>query len=179
MGLRPFFKRFMPERHHIQQHKHLQVLGDILHDPNIFHLTRRSAAGGVAVGLFLAFMPFPGQMIVAALLSLLFRFNMPLAIVCVWLSNPITIPPLFFFAYKIGGIMLGEPAMELQIEFSFGWLAEVFIEIWQPLLLGCLTLGSLAALCGYLIVTLLWRMAIVRKWEERKIAKQSQREQSR
>ncbi len=168
MGLRPFFKRLMPERRHLQQHRQLQVLGDILHDPDIFHLTRRSAAGGVAVGLFLAFIPIPGQMILAALLSLLLRVNMPLALVCVWVSNPLTIPPLFFFTYKFGAWLLNEPAKNIQFEPSLSWLAETFAEIWQPLLLGSLTLGGLAGLVGYVLVRLLWRLAIVRKWEERK-----------
>jgi len=161
----------MPKRHHIQEHRHLRVLGDILHDPNIFHLTRRSAAGGVAVGLFLAFMPLPGQMLLAALLSLLFRVNMPLALVCVWLSNPLTIPPLFFFAHKTGGWLLGEPVQPIQFEPSFGWLAETFSEIWQPLLLGSLTLGALAALTGYALVRLLWRLSLIKQWEERKALK--------
>jgi len=144
MGLRPFFKRFMPKRQQIQEYQHLQVLGAILHDPNIFHLTRRSAAGGVAVGLFLAFIPLPGQMLLAVLLALLLRVNMPLAIVCVWLSNPLTIAPLFFFAYKTGGWLLGEPVQNIQFAPSFSWLAETFTDIWQPLLLGSVSLGAAA-----------------------------------
>ena len=171
MGLRSFLKRFAPKRQQIEKHRHLQVLGYILHEPNIFHLTRRSAAGGVAVGLFLAFIPLPGQMLLAVLLSLLFRVNMPLAIACVWLSNPVTIAPLFFLAHKTGGWLLNAPVKQVQFEPSMGWLAETLAEIWQPLLLGSLTLGTLAALAGYTLIRLLWRLSIVRQWEERKALK--------
>ena len=168
MGLRGFFKRVLPEHHKFQQHEQLGFLGDILHDPNIFHLNRHSAAGGVAIGLFLAFLPSPGQMLLAALLAIYFRVNLPLAVVFVWLSNPITIPPLFYLSYKTGALMLQEPAKELIFQLSFEWFSEIIVDIWDELLLGSLTLGGLAALTGYFTVRLVWRMAIVRKWEERK-----------
>ncbi len=168
MGLRRFFQRILPEHREFREHKQLQILGDILHDPNIFHLTRRSAAGGVAVGLFLAFIPIPGQMLVAALVAIFFRVNLPLAVIFVWVSNPVTIPPLFFLAYKTGNKFLDMPPIQLEFEFSFVWFSEIALDIWQPLLLGCITLGTLAAITGYIAIRLLWRLAIVRKWEERK-----------
>ncbi len=171
MGLRSSFKRVLPAHHEIRGHKHLQVLGDILHDPNIFHLTRRSAAGGVATGLFVAFMPIPGQMLIAAIVAIYFRVNLPLAVIFVWVSNPITIPPLFFLAYKTGATILNEPARQIAFEFSFEWLGTVGIDIWQALLLGSLTFGTLAAVTGYIIIRLLWRLAIIRKWEVRKLSK--------
>lgn len=171
MPLRRFFKRVLPEHHEIREHRHLRPLGDILHDPNIFHLTRRSAAGGVATGLFVAFMPLPGQMLIAALLAIYFRFNLPLSIVFVWVSNPLTIPPLFFLAYKTGAAILNEPARQIAFEFSFNWFGEKLIDIWQPLILGCLTFSVLAASTGYIVIRLLWRLAIVRKWEARRAAK--------
>jgi len=171
MGLRRFFKRVLPAQHELREHKRLLILGDILHDPNIFHLTRYSAAGGVATGLFVAFMPIPGQMLIAAIIAIYFRVNLPLAVIFVWLSNPITIPPLFFLAYKTGATILNEPARAIAFEFSFEWLGTVGIDIWQALLLGCLTFGTLAAITGYFIIRLLWRMAVIRKWEDRKLSK--------
>ena len=168
MGLRAFLKRVLPTRQHFQEHKHFQVLGDILHDPNIFHLTRYSAAGGVAVGLFLAFIPVPGQMLIAAVVAVLLRVNLPLSVALVWISNPVTIPPLMYIAYKIGAFMLQHPHVKFHFEFTLQWFEQTFAEIWQPLLLGCLTLGIVSSLCGYLVVRLLWRLTIIRKWEERK-----------
>lgn len=174
MGLRGFFKRVLPEHHKFQQHHQLGILGDILHDPNIFHLNRHSAAGGVAIGLFLAFMPVPGQTILAALLAIYFRVNLPLAVVFVFVSNPLTIPPLFYFAYRSGAMMLQETPINLEFEFSADWLNQVIFEIWDALLLGCFTLGGLTALTGYMVMRMLWRLAIIRKWEERKEKKRRQ-----
>ena len=168
MGLRGFFKRLLPEHHEIREHRQLGMLGDILHDPNIFHLNRHSAAGGVAIGLFLAFMPLPGQTILAALLAIYFHVNLPLAVVFVFVSNPLTIPPLFYFAYRCGAFILQETPRKLDFQMSFEWLGGVIYEIWDALLLGCFLLGGLSALLGYTTMRLLWRIAIVRKWEDRK-----------
>ena len=55
MSLRSIFKHYLPAHHKIKEHPHLRHFGDLLHDPDLWHLTRRSTAGGVAVGLFCAF----------------------------------------------------------------------------------------------------------------------------
>ena len=64
-------RRFLPDAHKIRDHKHLRVFGTLLHDPNIWHLNRHSVAGAFAVGLFMAFVPMPLQMIPAAALMAL------------------------------------------------------------------------------------------------------------
>ena len=166
--MRSFFKRHLPERHKVQEHKILRYFGTLLHDPNIWHLTRRSSAGGVATGLFCSFIPLPIHMVVAAALSILFRVNLPLAVLFTWVSNPLTFAPIFIFAYELGAKILSRPARHLDFDFSFHWLAQKLIIIWQPLLLGCFILATLSAVSGYFAVRLLWRLSSVRKWEERK-----------
>ena len=59
-------KRLIPDHEIVRGHKHLQIFGRLLHDPNLWHLNRRSAAGAFAVGLFMAFAPVPFQMLLAA-----------------------------------------------------------------------------------------------------------------
>ena len=178
MGLRGFFKRMLPEHHEFQQRQQLGFLGDILHDPNIFHLNRHSAAGGIALGLFFSFMPVPGQTLLAGLAAIYFRVNLPLAMLFVFVSNPITIPPLFYFAYRTGAFMLQENPVELDFEFSADWLGGVIYDIWDALLLGCFTLAATSALVSYFTVRMLWRLAIIKKWEERKEKKKKQGGQS-
>lgn len=172
MGLRNFFKQVLPEHHEIREHKHLRFLGDILHDPNIFHLTRRSAAGGVAVGLFFACLPVPGQMLIAAIFAIFFHVNLPLAVILVWITNPITIPPYLFIAYKTGTKLLNVPAKDINFELSIQWASEKLLDIWQPLLVGCLLYSIVSATIGYLTIRWLWRLTAIRKWEERKQLKQ-------
>ncbi len=168
MSLRSFFKRWLPEPHTIRDHRHLRHFGDYLHEPNLWHLTRRSSAGGVATGLFCAFIPLPIHMLVAAAAAIVLRVNLPLAVICTWITNPLTFAPIFIFAYELGARLLNWPTNEFAFEFSIRWLQESFVHIWEPLLLGCFILAVIASTTGYFAVRLLWRLALVRKWEGRK-----------
>ena len=174
MSLRSLFKRHLPERHVLQKHRHLRHFGELIHDPGLWHLTRRSSAGGVAVGLFCAFIPFLGQVIFAAALAILLSVNLPLAVLFAFITNPITFAPLFIFAYEVGTWILNEPTRQIAFEFTLTWFMHSFVLIWKPLVLGCLILGSFSALIGYITVRLLWRLALIRKWKQRQI-RQSQK----
>lgn len=171
--MRSFLKKYLPEHAHFREHRYLRHFGELLHDPNIWHLTRRSSAGGVATGLFCAFIPLPIHMIVAAALSILFRVNLPLAVLFTWITNPLTFAPLFIFAYELGAVILARPPRQLDVDFSLQWLTEKLVLIWEPLLLGCFILATLSALTGYIIIRLLWRLSAVRKWEERRRRKEA------
>ncbi|WP_159217560.1 DUF2062 domain-containing protein, partial [Klebsiella pneumoniae] len=83
---------------------------NVLYNPNLWCLNRRSAAGAFAVGLFMAFVPLPSQMIMAAGLAIVLGVNLPLSIALVWITNPITMPVIFYFTYKLGAWLMGTPA---------------------------------------------------------------------
>ncbi len=168
MSPRDRIKKLLPSRDHMQSHSSFKWMGDWLHDPNIWHITRHSAAGGVAAGVFCAFIPFPMQIVCAVLIAIWLRFNVPIAFITTFISNPITIPPIFFFAYKFGSWLLQQPHQDLKFQFTMDWLLTTLGQIWQPLFLGCFILGTLSAAISYLIVINLWRFTIIRKWEERR-----------
>ena len=71
-------RKLLPDHRRIREHPHLSRFGARLHDPNLWHLNRRSVAGGTALGLFTSMIPFPGQMIIAAALAIWVRVNLPL-----------------------------------------------------------------------------------------------------
>ena len=161
-------KRFMPDQQKIRDHKHLQFLGTLLHDPNILHLNRRSVSGAFSVGLLMAFVPVPFQMVLAAIGAILIRVNLPISVALVWVTNPLTMPPIFYFAYKVGTWILQTPAQDLQFELSMAWLLEELGAIWQPFLLGCFVCGVVFAVLGNLSIRLLWRVHVGRSWQKRK-----------
>jgi len=111
---RKFLKRLLPDHNKMSEHPHLQHFGERLREPKLWHLNRRSVSGAVALGLFIAFMPIPGQMILAVLLAIYFRVNLPISALAVWITNPVTIAPLFFFAYKVGSWILQVPSGSLR-----------------------------------------------------------------
>ena len=164
-----FIKRYMPDHHKIRNHPHLnRIFGTLLHDPNLLHMNRRSVSYAFAAGLFLAFVPIPFQMIPAAAAAIIFRFNLPIAVGLVWISNPLTIPPLFYFCYKVGTWILQTPIQHVDFQISMEWLSTELIAIWQPFLLGCFTVSTVSGLIGFVSVRLLWRLHLVQHLKERR-----------
>lgn len=172
-------KRFMPDHHTIREHKHLRFFGSLLHDPNLWHLNRRSASGAFAVGLFMAFVPVPFQMLLGAAGAILFRVNLPLSVALVWITNPLTMPPMFYFTYRVGVWLLGSPSHHesFHFELSYEWLMSGLGAIWEPFLLGCFVTGAVSALAGYLTIRGLWRLHLVRHYNERKARRRERDEQ--
>lgn len=167
-----FLKRYMPDHNKIRNHKQLnRVFGTLLHDPNLLHLNRRSVSGAFAVGLFFAFVPLPTQMIMAAGAAILFRVNLPLSVGLVWLTNPLTIPPMFYFCYKLGTWILGTPLLDIEFQLSWEWLATEMTHIWQPFLLGCAVAGTGSAILGWVGIRFIWRCHVARHLKRRKAAR--------
>jgi hypothetical protein len=164
---RNFIKRFLPDHEVIKRQKALRIFGDVLYNPNLWCLNRRSAAGAFAVGLFMAYVPVPFQMLFAAGLALIFSVNLPLSVVLVWISNPITMPVMFYGAYKLGAWLMQEPPQAFHFELSWEFLAHQMSQIGPPFLLGCLVCSTLLSLIGYFGIRGLWRYSVVRNWKKR------------
>jgi hypothetical protein len=65
---------------------------------------------GAAIGVFVAFTPTIGvQMLLIFFLTSLFRANAAAGVPMAWLTNPATIPPVFYWNYRVGCLLLGEP----------------------------------------------------------------------
>lgn len=156
-----FIRRYMPDHRTVREHKYLQFLGRSLHEPNLWHLNRRSASGAFAAGLFCAFLPIPFQMVPAAILAILFRVNLPISIALVWITNPVTMPPVFYFCYKVGAWILGLPPQPWVFEASLEWLLGMG-SLWKPFLLGSFLVASFTSAMGYLVIRGLWRLNVVR-----------------
>lgn len=170
-------RRFMPDHRLIRDHRHLQFLGQMLHHPHLWHLNRHSVAGAFSVGLFVAFIPLPFQMVIAAIMAILFHTNLPISVMLVWVSNPITMPALFYFAYITGAWILDVAIQRVTFELSLNWIMNNLGTIWQPFLLGCLLLGISSALLGNILMRYLWRRKVLRNWELRKKRRQQKAHQ--
>ncbi len=161
-------RRVLARARDVRSERSLRVFGRLLHDANLWHLNRYSVAWAVSVGLFVAFVPVPFQMVLAAAAAIVIGCNLPIAVVMVWFSNPITMPPLFFAAYKLGAWLLDETPRRVRFEMSFEWLMTKLDDIWQPLLLGCLIMGLAAALAGHAAVRVIWRIHVRQSWHARR-----------
>jgi hypothetical protein len=170
---RRFFRKFAPERHRFSEKWFLAPFDHLFHDRRLWGVRRRTIVPAFALGLFIAFMPVPGHVLIAALLAVALRINIPVAALTTFVSNPLTIYPMYFFAYRLGQFLLGLERQPFNFELSLNWLFERFATVWQPLVLGCVLLGALAALVGYIALDLLWRASIADYLEARRRRKQS------
>ncbi len=160
-------RRYLPDPHKMRTHRALQPLGKSLQNPEIWHLHRRSVAGACFIGLFCSFLPVPMHMLIAGALAVATRCNLPLSVALVWFNNPLTMGPMYFFAYKVGARMLNVELVVTEVQFSFGWLADQFNQIWPPLVLGSLVCGVVSGLLAYVMLRVGWRIHVVRRWRAR------------
>ncbi|GAA4652423.1 DUF2062 domain-containing protein [Kistimonas scapharcae] len=162
------FQRFMPDPSRLRENRSLNFLGEHMFDPNLWHLNRRTAAMAFFVGIFCAFLPIPFQMLLAAVLAFLLRCNLPLSVALVWITNPFTMPVIFYFTYKVGCYILQTPVSPLGFEASLEWLKTELSRIWLPLYLGSVITGLIAGALSYISIRLFWRWHIIRNWRERR-----------
>lgn len=163
-----FFKRYSPDPKRIKDTPGLAFLGERLHQPNLWHFNRHSVSKAFAIGLFCCWIPFPFQSPFAAACALYFRANLALSVALVFVTNPITIPPMFYFAYRLGNLIIGGPEHRIEIELSWDWLVESLGVIWQPLFLGCFLLGLFTSMLSFLVVQFVWRYNIRQQQKLRK-----------
>lgn len=130
-------------------------------------MNRRSVSGAFFIGLFCAFLPIPSQMVVAAVMAVGARCNLPISVGLVWITNPITIPPMFYFSYRLGAWLLDMQLEAAAIDISITWLWDNFGLIGWPLLFGSLVCGWVAGVTGFVVTRVLWRLHIIRRWRAR------------
>src|SRR5690554_6377618 len=121
---------FNPEK--IRRHKSLRFLGDTINAPNMWYRNRHYVARAIAIGLFVAMIPMPMEMLAAALLAIPLQANLPISVGLVWVTNPITTPPVLYANYKLGARPLDTTAMYLLDIITFSWILEITTSHWQP-----------------------------------------------
>ena len=173
---RKFFRKYLPDPETVRKHRHIAKFGALQH-PNLWHLNRRSVAGGVAVGMFSGLIPGPLQMLTAALLAIPLRVNLPVALATTLYTNPFTIGPLYVLAYFIGRFVSGgdgaglSPPPELQWTQLGAWIESMLqwsLTVGKPLAIGLVVLSLLLAALGYVFVQCAWRAHVVLAWRKRK-----------
>nr|WP_136252467.1 DUF2062 domain-containing protein [Ningiella ruwaisensis] len=164
---RKFIKRYLPDHKTVIANKSLKIFGSLLHDPNLWHLNRRSAKGAFGLGLFFAFWPVPFQMVLSAAMAIPLRVNLPLSIATVWITNPLTMPPIFYCAYLVGSTVLGTEMSQFHFELSWAWVAESLTTFGPAFLLGCLICSIIAGAIGYFGMDWVWRWSVNRAWRKR------------
>ena len=174
--MRRHLKKYLPDHQSIRENRWLRPFASSLLHPRLWHLNRHSAAGAVAVGLFCGLIPGPLQMLGAAICALIFRVNLPLAMVVTLYTNPLTIVPLYVLAYQLGRLAIGAsngyvapPAFTATD--LIGWTQAM--QTWmlaaaKPLGIGLVILAGTLAVLGYFATRAAWRLYLLAAWRRRK-----------
>lgn len=175
---RKYFRKYLPSHDAVRQNRYLSPFSRFLHHPNLWHLNRHSVSGGVAIGLFSGLVPGPFQMITAALLAIVLRMNLPVALVTTLYTNPFTIAPLYLLAYAYGKALVGDDNARFIQAPGFDWsgiadwaraMLEWTLSLGRPLAVGLVALALTLALLGYAAVQFAWRAWVVLAWRNRRL----------
>ena len=131
-----------------------------------FAINRRAVTRGLLVGLFWGFIPMPFQMLGVIITTPLMRFNVPIGLATVWLSNPITYPPLWYLEYLTGNLILGREGIE-NIELTMEWFQSHWDDIIVPLYVGTAFYSTIVSFLIYLLVNWLWIKSVHKENKKR------------
>ncbi len=107
-------KNWLPTPEKLRENRMVSLFAPFLADPRLWHLNRGSLTRAVYIGVLCAFFPLPGQMPLALIGALIFRANVPMSVALTWITNPLTTIPVFWFAYSVGAMLLGEPIIGIR-----------------------------------------------------------------
>jgi len=119
---------------------------------------RKMIIRGVVLGIFIAFIPMPMQMAAVLLFMPLFRFNVPIALAMVWITNPFTMPPIYVIEYYTGSFFLGTEIGHVQM--SITWFKDNIGDIFIPLYTGALFYSVVSSFSAYWIVNHFWKSSV-------------------
>jgi uncharacterized protein (DUF2062 family) len=151
-------KKYSPKRENVN----LGRLNKHLTDPELWKWNKKSIAKGFAVGLFCAFLPVPIHMLLAGILAVTFSANILLSLLVVWVNNPITFVPIFYFTYKLGASIIGIE-MDPEFEFSFGYLMDNLWSATLALWVGGFITSIVASTLGYFSVISIYKYKALKR----------------
>ncbi|WP_345992279.1 DUF2062 domain-containing protein [Sulfurimonas sp. HSL-1716] len=119
---------------------------------------RKNISKGVFIGLFIGFIPMPMQMLAVVAMMPFAKFNVPIAISMVWLSNPFTMPAMYYMEYLTGSFFLGTQVAPVEI--TMQWFSDNLKNIFVPLYVGTLFYSVTVSSAMYFLINFLWKRSV-------------------
>jgi len=165
---RKSFDKILPDPKKLRNMALLRPFRSFLHKRQLWTTKRSNVVWGVAVGVFCSFMPFLAHSALAVLLAIMLRANVAAAFFTTFITNPITILPIFYGSYKVGCFMMGVPSFEPAEDIStWVWIKGLFAHSWQPLMLGCISCGLFFGSIAGLSLNQFWKWRVLKRRENR------------
>ena len=134
---------------------------------DLLSVNRKMVSRAILVGLFIAMIPMPLQMLAVVLISPFFRFNVPIGVSLVWITNPFTMPVIYYIEYMTGNFLLMREGVN-DIELTMQWFTDNIGSIFVPLYVGTLFYSVVLSLGGYYLVNWLWILSVESARNEKK-----------
>ncbi len=170
MNLLERLRARIPTREQISRNRWLAWLGPWLHQPKLWHWSRRGVAMGVALGIFFGLLIPVAQIPLSVATAVLLRANVPAAVASTLVSNPLTFAPIYYGAYRLGIWVTGEKEPRKAIEVIGTQEIENTLSLWQriaalgkPLVVGLCITAALMGLLSYGLIALVWRWRTLSK----------------
>jgi len=169
-----WLRSHIPSRESIHRYRLLRPFAKRLSNPSLWRMTHRSVPRGVALGLGIGvIIPFM-HTILAAILAIPLRANVAVAAAVTLVVNPLTMPAIYYAAYRIGSWELHHDANLMNPAAAQRFSSELSRFLFWihhasgPIGVGVLTIAAAAAALGYLSSSLAWRWWLSSKWRQRR-----------
>lgn len=167
MTIRKIWKKCIPSSKSLQKSTELKGLSSFFNSPCFWSRNKQSVARGVAAGLAGAVLP-GFQIFYAAILVIILRGNLPIALLCTLITNPLTFVPISYFIYWVGSLVIHNGNENFVIK-EFEWNFSSFHAFWANVSAWLLQFGKaflvglpIVSIClgviGYFGTLLLWRV---------------------
>jgi hypothetical protein len=167
----------IPTRETVHRHRLLRPFARHLTEPSLWRLNKRSVPRAVALGLFVGVLiPFM-HTVIAAIFAIPTRANIAVAAAFTLLVNPLTIPPLYYAAYRVGAWELHHDASLVNPAAAERFSSELSrMLFWihhesSSIAIGVLTIAIAVAAIGYFGSAIAWRWWVGRRWRRRSKAR--------
>ena len=133
----------------------------------LLSVNRKMVSRAILVGMFIAMIPMPMQMLAVILVSPFFRFNVPIGVSLVWITNPFTMPFIYYVEYLTGNFLLMQEGIN-DIQLTMDWFTENIGDIFIPLYVGTLFYSLIFSVGGYYLVNWLWIHSVGKEKRQKK-----------
>jgi len=165
---RRLFVKFRPIAEKLRNAWYFRALGPKVTDPRLWGLNRRAITTAFGAAIAIWFIPLPVHLVIGLVAAMIWHLNVPTMVGTLLLFTPLTAVPIYYFAYRVGALLLRHQPSPHVFHASWDWLQTGLGSVWKPFLLGCLVCGIVGGYLAHQLLDWAWRMNLRSRWRTRR-----------